>query len=337
MTWEFALPVIWAGIIAMAVFLYVLLDGFDLGIGILFLTRKAERDRDLMMNTVAPVWDGNETWLVIGGAGLMGTFPLAYSVIMPALYMPLIIMLIALVFRGVCFEFRFKAESSKHIWDYAFFASSTVATLFQGVNLGAFLQGFPVEGHSFAGNAFDWLTPFSLIVGAALLPGYALLGSTWLVMKTEGAVHDHMRKISKGLLAAVIVGMGVVSLWVVIFFPDIRARWFTLPTFFYLMPVPLLTAAAALTLWRALRKNNDTLPFVMAVALFGLGYLGLGVSRFPNIIAPDITIWDAASDVSAQGFMLVGAAIVLPVVLGYTFFVYRVFRGKLRAGHGYEH
>ena len=337
MEWSVALPVIWAGIIAMAVFLYVLLDGFDLGIGILFLTRKHEHDRDLMMNTVAPVWDGNETWLVIGGAGLMGTFPLAYSVIMPALYMPLIVMLVALVFRGVTFEFRFKAESSKRIWDYAFFVSSTVATFAQGVNLGAFIQGFPVEAHTFAGDAFDWLTPFALIVGLSLLPGYALLGSTWLVMKTEGAVHDHMRKISGGLLAAVIVGMGVVSLWVVIFFPDIRARWFTLPNFYYLMPVPLITAAAAFTLWRALRKGNDTLPFVMAMTLFGLGYLGLGVSRFPNIIAPDITIWDAASDVSAQGFMLVGAAIVLPVVLGYTFFVYRVFRGKMQAGHGYEH
>ena len=337
MDWNLALPIIWAGIIAMAVFFYVLLDGFDLGIGILFLSRKHEHDRDLMMNTVAPVWDGNETWLVIGGAGLMGTFPLAYSVIMPALYLPIIIMLIALVFRGVCFEFRFKAEGAKHIWDYAFFTSSTVATFFQGVNLGAFIQGFPVQGHTYVGGAFHWLTPFALVVGLALLPGYALLGSTWLVMKTEGAVHDHMRKISEALLAAVIVGMGIVSLWVVIFFPDIRARWFTLPTFFYLVPVPLLTAGAAFTLWRALRKGNDTLPFVMAMALFALGYLGLGVSRFPHIIPPDITIWDAAAAPSALSFMLVGAAVVLPVVLGYTFYVYRVFRGKLQAGHGYEH
>ncbi len=229
---EFYLPIIWGGIIAVAVFLYVVLDGFDLGIGILFLSRRAESERDVMMNTVAPVWDGNETWLIIGGAGLMGTFPIAYATIMPALYLPLMIMLIALVFRGVAFEFRFKAERSKKFWDLAFFGGSFTATFFQGISLGAFVQGFDVTDSVFTGGVFDWLTPFTVLVGLSLLPGYALLGSTWLIMKTEGALQAHARRMVSQLFIIVLMAMGTVSLWMVVFDAGIRARWFSLPNIF---------------------------------------------------------------------------------------------------------
>lgn len=333
---EFALPIIWAGVIALAVFFYVLLDGFDLGIGMLFLSRKSVADRDLMMNTVAPVWDGNETWLIIGGAGLMGTFPLAYATIMPALYLPITIMLICLVFRGVAFEFRFKADSSKFLWDLAFFGGSLGASFFQGVSLGAYVQGFNVVEGVYAGGPLDWLTPFSILVGLSLLPGYGLLGATWLIMKTTGEMQKHARRMARQFTIIVLIAMGSVSLWMVTFAPDVRERWFALPNFFFLAPVPLLAACAAFTLWRSLAKGHEIRPFVMSIALFGLGYLGLGVSRWPYVVPPSVTIWEAASAPGTQLFILVGALITLPFVLGYTFFVYRVFRGKVTTGTGYH-
>lgn len=333
---EFYLPIIWGGIIAVAVFLYVVLDGFDLGIGILFLSRESEDERDVMMNTVAPVWDGNETWLIIGGAGLMGTFPIAYATIMPALYLPLMIMLIALIFRGVAFEFRFKADRSRKFWDLAFFGGSFTATFFQGVNLGAFVQGIEVTEGIFTGGAFDWLTPFTILVGLSLLPGYALLGSTWLVMKTEGELQAHARHMANKLFIIVLMAMGAVSLWMVAFDQGIRERWFSLPNIFFLAPVPVLTAAVSFNLWRALRTGRETMPFVMAIVLFALGYIGLAVSRFPYVVPPSISIWDAAAAPKTQMFLLVGTLIILPVILAYTVYVYRVFRGKVRIGDGYH-
>jgi len=333
---EFILPIVWGAIIAIGVFLYVVLDGFDLGIGILFLSRRAEAERDVMMNSVAPVWDGNETWLIIGGAGLMGTFSLAYATIMPALYLPITIMLIALVFRGVAFEFRFKADSSKKFWDMAFFGGSFTATFFQGINLGAFVQGFNVENGVFAGGAFDWLTPFTILVGLSLLPGYALLGATWLVMKTEGSLQAHARTMANQLFIIVLIAMGSVSLWMVAFDAGIRERWFSLPNIYFLAPVPILTAGVAFNLWRSLRSGHETMPFVMVIAMFALGYLGLAVSRFPYVVPPSISIWDAAAAPDTQLFILVGTLIILPVVLGYTVYVYRVFRGKVRVGEGYH-
>ena len=326
---EHLLPIIWAGVIAFGVFLYVVLDGFDLGVGILFLSRKTQEERDLMMNSIAPFWDGNETWLVVGGAGLMGAFPLAYATLLPAFYLPVMVMLLALVFRGVAFEFRFKAERSRALWDFAFFAGATFTTFCQGVILGGFVQGVKVENGVYAGGPFDWLTPFSVLVGLALLPGYALLGATWLVMKTHGHVQTHARKMSVGLLLAVMAGMGIISLWMVIFDAGVRDRWFSFPNILWLSLVPLLAAAAALVLWRSLiKKASDARPFQMAIALFTLGYFGLGISRWPYVVPPSVTIWDAASPPATQGFILVGVAITMPFVLGYTFYVYRVFRGK---------
>lgn len=333
---EMALPVIWAGIIALAVFFYVLLDGFDLGIGMMFLSRKAEAERDLMMNTVAPVWDGNETWLIIGGAGLMGTFPVAYATIMPALYLPITAMLICLVFRGVAFEFRFKAERSKPMWDLAFFGGSLGATFFQGVSLGAFVQGFAVAEGGFVGGPLDWLTPFTILVGLSLLPGYGLLGATWLILKTEGALQAHARRLARQLTIIVLIAMAAVSLWMVGFAPDIRERWFTLPNFFFLAPVPMLTAVAAYVLWRSLAAGRDLMPFVMTIALFTLGYGGLAVSRWPYVVPPSVTIWEAASAPETQLFILVGTLITLPLILAYTFYVYRTFRGKVALGAGYH-
>lgn len=334
MTMEQLLPLIWAGIIAFGVFMYVVLDGFDLGVGILFLTRKDQKERDLMMNSIAPFWDGNETWLVVGGAGLMGAFPAAYAALLPALYLPVMVMLIALIFRGVAFEFRFKAERSRGLWDNAFFAGATVCTFCQGVILGAFVQGLKVENGVFAGGHLDWLTPFSLLVGAALLPGYGLLGATWLVMKAHGAVQAHARRMAKVLLLMVMIAMGVISLWMVLFDAGVRERWFAWPNLLFLAPVPVIAAVCALVMWRSLAAGHETRPFQMAIALFSLGYFGLGVSRFPYVVPPSMTIWDAASPPMTQGFILVGVVLTLPLVLGYTFYVYRVFRGK--TGEGYH-
>jgi cytochrome d ubiquinol oxidase subunit II len=328
---ENILPVVWAGIIAFAVFFYVVLDGFDLGIGILFLSRKARAERDLMMNSVAPVWDGNETWLVIGGAGLMGTFPRAYAALLPALYLPVIVMLIALIFRGVAFEFRFKADRSQPLWDLAFFVGATLAAFFQGVILGTLVQGVPPEQAPPA----VWLTPFSLIVGVSLVAGYALLGACWLIMKTTGDLQEHARRAARPLLLLVLAAMGIVSLWMVVFHADVRTRWFSLPNLFFLAPVPILAAAAALVLWRSLSRGPDARPFLMAIALFTLGYLGLGVSRWPYIVPPSLTIWQAASPPKTQLFILAGAVVILPMVLGYFAYLYRLFRGKVSGG--YQH
>ncbi len=194
------LPLLWAAIIVVGVVMYVLLDGFDLGVGILFPFLPTDQDRDLAMNSVAPIWDGNETWLVLGGAGLFAAFPLAYAVILPGTYLPLIIMLLGLIFRGVAFEFRFKAHHRRHLWDKAFHYGSLAATIAQGMVLGAFIQGFEVENRQFAGGMFDWLTPFSLLTGAALISGYALLGATWLIMKTERELQERCYRLARGLL-----------------------------------------------------------------------------------------------------------------------------------------
>ncbi len=332
-TW---LPVVWVAILGVAVALYVLMDGFDLGIGILFPWSPEEEHRDVMMNSVAPFWDGNETWLVLGGGGLFVAFPLAYGLIMPALYLPIIIMLLALVFRGVAFEFRWVAKPHHALWDLAFAGGSITAAFMQGVILGGLLQGIKVEGQAFAGGSFDWLTPFALFTGAATVAGYALLGATWLVMKTEGEVAERARSQAKILLLAVLAAMAVVSLSTPLMFGRIWERWFSMPNIFYLAPVPVLALAAAYACWSGLETRHDTRPFVSAIALFLLGFLGLAVSNLPLIVPPSVTIWDAAAHPSSQLFMLVGVLILLPVILAYTAYVYWTFRGKVRAGEGYH-
>jgi cytochrome d ubiquinol oxidase subunit II len=325
----FWLPLIWAWFIAFAVVMYVVMDGFDLGVGIMFNAARDENWRDRMMLSVAPIWDGNETWLILGGGGLLAVFHLAYAILMPALYVPLLMMLIALVFRGVAFEFRFKAETSKRLWDHAFCYGSIVATFAQGMVLGAFVQGFQVSGRQFAGGTWDFLTPFSVVTGASLLLGYGLLGATWCVMKTTGELELWARQMALRFLVGTIIAMGVVSLWVPFLGREIEERWFSWPNIAYLAPVPLLTALAAWRLYRALQENATYQPFFLAIALFLLGYLGLGVSLFPYIVPPKVTIWQAANTVNSQLFALVGFSIVMPLTFVYTGYAYWVFRGKV--------
>jgi cytochrome d ubiquinol oxidase subunit II len=333
---ESYLPVIWAGLIGTAVAMYVILDGFDLGIGILFPFARTERHRDLMMNTVAPFWDGNETWLVLGGGGLWVAFPRAYAVLMPAMYLPVIMMLLALVFRGVAFEFRWVARTSKVWWNRAFWMGSALAAFSQGVILGSLIQGVAVNDGVFAGGALDWLTPFSVLTGVAVVAGYALLGATWLVMRTEGEVAARARGQAKLLLGAVLAFMAVVSLWTPLTVDVIAARWFSLPNILFLWPVPVVTAIVAWCAWRWLDSGREVLPFFAVIALFLLGYAGLVISRFPYLIPPSLTIWDTAAVPASQVFTLIGTIAMLPIILIYTGFVYWLFRGKVKEGEGYH-
>ncbi|WP_248917532.1 cytochrome d ubiquinol oxidase subunit II [Pseudomonas entomophila] len=331
------LPLIWAVIIIFGVMMYVVMDGFDLGIGMLFPFVNEERDRDVMMNTVAPVWDGNETWLVLGGAALFGAFPLAYSVVLEALYLPLILMLVGLIFRGVAFEFRFKARANRrHIWDKAFIWGSLVATFFQGVALGAFIEGFKVVDRKFAGGTLDWLTPFTLFCGLGLIVAYTLLGCTWLIMKTEGPLQQKMHDIARPLALVLLAVIGIVSLWTPIAYPQIAERWFSMPNLVWFMPVPILVLVTFYGLLRAVARNAHYTPFLLTLVLIFLGYSGLGISLWPNIIPPSISIWDAAAPPQSQGFMLVGTLFILPFILGYTYWSYYVFRGKVTHEDGYH-
>ena len=331
----FDLPFIWAGLIAFAVLAYVLFDGFDLGIGILFPFLRSERDRDQAMNSVAPVWDGNETWLVLGGGGLMAAFPVAYAVIMTALYAPIIAMLLALVFRGVAFEFRWRAER-KRAWDWAFAGGSMLATFAQGVALGALVQGIPVSDRAYAGGWWDWLTPFSLLTGIALVIGYALLGATWLIMKTSGELQERMRRCAWIAALGTLALICVVSLWTPLMNSQFMARWFAWPAILYTAPVPLLVALAAFALFSGLVRRREASPFLAAIALFVLSYIGLGISFYPYIVPPSITIWSAAAPDSSLKFLLVGAAVLIPLILAYTAWSYWVFRGKVDPSAGYH-
>ncbi|MBM7061480.1 cytochrome d ubiquinol oxidase subunit II [Pseudomonas sp. UL073] len=331
------LSLIWAIIIVFGVMMYVVMDGFDLGIGILFPFVKDDGERDIMMNTVAPVWDGNETWLVLGGAGLFAAFPLAYSVVLSALYLPLIFMLIGLVFRGVAFEFRFKArEHKRHIWDKAFIGGSLAATFFQGVALGAFIEGIPVEGRRFVGDSLGWLAPFPLFSGLGLVAAYALLGCTWLIMKTEGRLQEQMHDLARPLALVLLAVIGIVSIWTPLSHAEIAARWFSLPNLFWFLPVPLLVLVTFYHLLRSVARYDNIKPFVLTLILIFLGYSGLGISLWPNIVPGSLTIWQAAAPPQSQGFALVGALFIIPFILVYTAWSYYVFRGKVTPEHGYH-
>jgi len=327
---------VWTVILAVGVFMYVLLDGFDLGVGMLFPFAQDDASRTLMMNSVAPVWDGNETWLILGGTALMAAFPLAFSIIIPALYFPILLMLLGLIFRGVAFEFRLKAHEGRHWWDRSFFAGSLIATFFQGVVLGDYVQGFAVAGRHFAGGSFDWVKPFPLATGVGLLFGYGLLGATWLVMKTEGELQVRSRAQAKACLVGVLAFIAMVSVWTPFLHPAITDRWFTWPNMAYLAPVPIVTAGIALALWRSLARGGEVLPFVAAMGLFAMCYLGLGISVFPYVVPWTITLWDASSSPGAQAFLLVGTLVILPIVFMYTGWSYYVFRGKVRAVLGHH-
>jgi cytochrome d ubiquinol oxidase subunit II len=327
---------IWTVILAVAVIMYVLLDGFDLGVGILFPLAPDDHARDLMMGSVAPIWDGNETWLVLGGIGLFAAFPLAFAIIIPALYFPILLMLLGLVFRGVAFEFRPAARTSKRRWDRAFFLGSLVATFAQGCVLGKFVQGFAVEGRQYAGTSWDWLDPFVLAVGVGLVFGYALLGATWLVMKTDGQLQAWARRRANASLVGVLAFIAMVSIWTPLDQAHIAARWFSWPNIALLAPVPLLTAALAWWLWRSLARGGEVAPFIAAMSLFLMCYLGLAISLFPYVVPHSVTLRDAAAAPQSQAFLLIGTVFLLPIILMYTGWSYWVFRGKVRADAGYH-
>ena len=340
------LPLIWSVLIAVAVMLYVLLDGFDLGVGILFGFAADDNERNMMTATVEPVWDGNETWLVLGGGGMFAAFPLAYAILMPAFYLPLLVMLAALIFRGVAFEFRHKAVRpvTKKFWNGAFFGGSLTAALSQGLILGAFIQGVDVEGRSFSGGAFDWLTPFSILVSISVAVGYVLLGAGWLYLKTEGALQDGARKWALRALVGVALSMAAVSLATLSIDPRVTARWGVSMTaidfskFIWLAPIPLVAGALIVWLWRDLVNRNgpDWRPYVLSAGVFLTGYLGLAASLFPYLVPFEKTVWESAARDNALGLMLVGAAIMLPVILAYTAYVYSLFWGKVKEGDGYH-
>ncbi len=331
------LPLLWAVIIGFGLMMYVIMDGFDLGIGILFPFVPSRADRDTMVNTVAPVWDGNETWLVLGGAGLLAAFPLAYSVILSACYLPIIAMLLGLICRGVAFEFRFKADDAhKPIWDRAFSWGSYVATFSQGLVLGSFINGFEVKDRAFAGGALDWLTPFGVFSGLGLLVAYALLGVTWLILKTEGSLQARMRELAQPIVLTLLATIALVSLWTPIAHPEIASRWFSFPNIIFFSPVPILVLLSTLAILWTVHKRHDATPFVLALVLVFLGYTGLAISLWPNIIPPSVSIWDAASPPQSLGFTLVGALFVIPFILLYTAWAYYVFRGKVKPGESYH-
>lgn len=331
------LPIIWAVIIGFGLMMYVVMDGFDLGIGILFPFVRDEADRDCMVNTVAPVWDGNETWLVLGGAGLLAAFPIVYSFLLSALYLPLVLMLAGLIWRGVAFEFRFKADAEhKWFWTHAFAWGSYIATFFQGVAIGSVINGFKVEGPSYTGGAFDWISPFSLFTGVGLLVAYALLGATWLIMKTEGALQRRMIELARPILFGLLAAMAGVSVWTPLAHEAVMRRWFSLPNLLFFAPVPVLVLAAALGLLAALKREAHAAPFLLALCLLFLGYTGLGISLWPNIIPPDLSIRAAAGPPQSLGFTLVGALFIVPIILTYTAWSYYVFRGKVKVGDGYH-
>lgn len=332
----FDLAFIWAGLIALAVLIYVILDGFDLGVGILFPLGKSERERDTMMNSVAPVWDGNETWLILGGGGLFAVFPLAYAVVMPALYMPITLMLLALIFRGVSFEYRWRTERWKPVWNMAYFGGSLVASLCQGIALGALVQGIHVENRAYAGGWFDWLTPFSALTGIAVVVGYALLGATWLNLKTEGALQTRMRRLSWGLGFGTLALIGIVSIFTPFLQPEYFQRWFNLPASLWTMFVPLLMLGLTWSFFTGLRGKKELQPFLSALGFFVVSFVGIGISFYPMMVPPALSIWDAAAPQSSLAFALVGAVILLPVILGYTGYAYWTFRGKVKDGEGYH-
>ncbi|HBT70620.1 MAG TPA: cytochrome d ubiquinol oxidase subunit II [Agrobacterium sp.] len=329
------LTTIWAGIIGFAVFAYVVMDGFDLGIGILFPTFSVGEERDQSMNSIAPVWDGNETWLVLGGGGLFAAFPLAYAIILPATYPLIIAMLLGLVFRGVAFEFRWRDPRHRAFWDVAFSLGSVLAAFTQGMTLGAILQGVHVENDAYAGGWLDWLSPFSLLTGAAVVVGYALLGATWLIWKTEGSTQQRARRLALPLGVATLVVLGAVSAATPFLTYDYWRRWFAMPGVLLTAQVPLLVAICAVTFFWSLKRGAERLPFMTALGLFFLGFVGLGISIYPYVVPRAVTIWDAAAPPQSQLFMLVGAAVIIPIILAYTGWAYWVFRGKVGT-HGYH-
>jgi cytochrome bd ubiquinol oxidase subunit II len=327
---------IWTAILAIGVFLYVALDGFDLGVGMLYNFAPDRDARGLIMNSIAPIWDGNETWLILGGMGLLAAFPVAFAIIIPAVYFPILLMLLALIFRGLSFEFRYRDAEHRTFWDHGFAAGSTLAAFAQGVVLGAFIQGFNVQGRQFVGSSFDCFTPFSVFAGIALVFGYALLGSGWLIIKTEGALQDWARALGRRCLIGTVLGIGIVSLWTPYANAGIAARWFSFPNIVYLAPVPLITAGLIWYVWRSLNDRSEYAAFFASLGLFVMSYIGIAISLWPMIVPGHFTLDQAAASPSTQAFLLIGTLFLLPVILTYTAWSYWVFRGKVRSDIGYH-
>ncbi len=327
---------IWAGLIAFAILAYVVLDGFDLGVGILFPYVPGAQNRDQMMNSVAPLWDGNETWLILGGGGLYAVFPLVYAILMPALYIPIFLMLFGLIFRGVAFEFRWKVSGKRNFWDVAFAGGSTVAAFAQGLVLGGVIQGVQIEGRGYAGGAWDWLTPFSLLTGLAVVAGYALLGATWLIMKGNGDVYDRAKRFSNRLVWVVLGLIVVVSIWTPMLHSHFAQKWFSWPDLVYTLAVPFLVLAAAWFLLTGLKRDHSARPYLATVAIFVLSYIGLLMSFFPYMIPTSVTLWQAAAPDSSLKFLLVGTVFLIPIILTYTAYAYWVFRGKVGDSHSFH-
>lgn len=328
------IAVIWAFIIGFGIIMYVLMDGFDLGVGILFPFAPDEEARDIMMNSIAPVWDGNETWLVLGGAGLLAAFPLVYTIFLPALYIGVFLLLAGLIFRGISFEFRFKANTSKYLWNWAFAGGSMIATFAQGAVVGTYIQGFETANGVYVGGALDWLTPFTVLTGVGMLAGYALLGSTWLILKTEGELQDWAYRLATPLLVVVLAIFAIISVWTPLIDELIKERWFSHISVIWVLPA--LTLLCAFQIYRTVRKRYEGMPFVATMGLFITTYLGLLVSRWPYLVPPDYTLWDASSAYESQLFLLIGLLFVIPIILTYTAWTYWVFRGKVRADVGYH-
>nr|WP_276204968.1 cytochrome d ubiquinol oxidase subunit II [Kushneria phosphatilytica] len=336
MTMTIDLPLIWYFLIGFAVAMYVVMDGFSLGVGILYPFFKNDAHRDVMMNTTSPVWDGNQTWMILGGAGLYGAFPLAYATFLPALYLPLILMLLSLIFRGIAFEFRFKSTRSRKWFDLAFSGGSIVATFSQGMVLGGIINGLDVENRTFTGGPFDWFSPFALFIGVALIIGYALLGATWLIMKTEGSLQRRCYQLARPLTILMVLCTIIVGIWTPLDNSRVAERWFTFPNILWFSPVPVLVVLLAWSIWDGVTHSHERRLFLKVLGLFFLGLSGLVISYFPLIIPPNVTLWDAASSRSSQLFLVIGYAVLVPIVLSYTAYSYYVFRGKVREGDGYH-
>ncbi len=328
-------PLIWAFLIAIAVFAYVVLDGFDLGVGILFPALE-DNEKDAAMNSISPIWDGNETWLVLGGGGLFAVFPLAYAIIMPAMYIPIIAMLLALVFRGVAFEYRYRTKERRYLWDWSFFGGSLVAAFCQGCILGGLLQGVEVFNRQFAGASWDWLTPFSAFCGIAVVIGYTLLGGCWLLIKTSGKIEEKLYPRCIRLTGLFLATVAIVSIWLPLISNPVLLRWFTFPNSAIYFLIPGVSAVAAFKLWRSLDCKAPLGAYCWTLVIYLMAFVGFAVSIYPYLVPRAVTLWEAAAPDNSLQFLLVGAVILLPIILAYTAYSYWVFRGKVKEDEGYH-
>jgi cytochrome d ubiquinol oxidase subunit II len=321
------LSVFWATLIGFALIFYVILDGYDLGVGILSGMTADDSHRDIMMDAIAPFWDGNEVWLILVGAGLFASFPMVYSIFLSAFYLPVALMLMGLVFRGVAFEFRHHAGRNRWIWDRGFFLGSLVVSFVQGVAMGRMVQVLPVAGGQYAGGPFDWLTPFSLFTGIALVLGYALLGAGWLIFRTQGPVQDWAYTRIKLFLPGVLAVLGLVAIYTLSTHMRVKDRWLH---DIWLALFPLMIILASWGVWTGVKRRIDWAPYGMSVIIFAAAFMTLEASFWPYLIPFSVTIQEAAAPVQSLSFLFYGAGIVLfPVILFYTGMVYWIMRGKV--------